>query len=55
MAIVAEARSLGVDIASSQIIGLIPGDALTAAEAERLRVENYSSARILEEQLRRIE
>ena len=47
-AIEQEARSLGAEIASSQIIGLIPADALTAAEAERISVENYSPARILE-------
>ena len=50
-AIEREARTFGVDIASSQIVGLIPADALTAAEAERLRVENYSPARILERHL----
>jgi len=50
-----EAQRLGVDIASSQIIGLIPGDALGESAAERLRVENYSPARILETQLARIE
>ena len=54
-AIEQQARGLGVGIASSQIIGLIPRDALTAAEAERLRVENYSPARILETQLAKIE
>lgn len=54
MAIEQHARRLGVGIASSQIIGLIPQDALTAAEAERLRVENYSPARILEVQLAKI-
>ena len=55
MAIEDEARRRGVDIASSQIIGLIPADALSKAEAVRLRVENYAPARILETQLRRIE
>ena len=49
-----EARAFDTDIASSQIIGLIPQDALAAAEAERLRVENYGPARILEWQLARI-
>lgn len=49
-----EARSFGVDIASSQIIGLIPDDALSSAEAEQARVENYSPARILETQLAQI-
>ncbi|MYD08802.1 MAG: glutamate formimidoyltransferase [Chloroflexi bacterium] len=53
-AIEREARTFGVDIASSQIVGLIPADALTAAEAERLRVENYSPARILERHLDKI-
>jgi glutamate formiminotransferase len=53
-AIAQQARRLGVDIASSQIIGLIPRDALSAAEAEQLRVENYSPARILETQLAKI-
>lgn len=53
-AIAQGARRLGVDIASSQIIGLIPRDALSAAEAEQLRVENYSPARILETQLAKI-
>ena len=54
-AIEQEARRIGVHIDSSQIIGLIPGDALSAAEAEQLRVENYSPARILEWQLAQIE
>lgn len=54
-AIEREARPFGVDIANSQIIGLIPQDALTAAEAEQLRVENYCPARILEAQLAQIE
>lgn len=49
-----ETRPFGVDIASSQIIGLIPGDALSAAEAEQLQVENYSPARILEAQLAQV-
>lgn len=49
-----EARCFGVGIASSQIIGLIPQDALTESEAERLRVENYSPTRILETQLAQI-
>ena len=49
-----EARAFDTDIANSQIIGLIPQDALAAAEAERLRVENYGPARILEWQLARI-
>ena len=46
-----EARQSGIEIASSQIIGLIPQAALSAAEAEQLRVENYSPARLLEFQL----
>ncbi len=54
-AIEQEARRLGVHIDSSQIIGLIPADALSAAEAEQLRVENYSPARILDWQLATIE
>ncbi len=54
-AIEQEARRLGVHIDGSQIIGLIPHDALSAAEAEQLRVENYSPARILEWQLAQIE
>jgi len=54
-AIEQEAQRLGVHIDSSQIIGLIPGDALSAAEAQRLRVENYCPARILEWQLAKIE
>lgn len=54
-AIEREARLFGVDIASSQIIGLIPQDALTAAQAEQMRVENYCPARILEAQLAQIE
>ena len=54
-AIEQEARRLGVHIDSSQIIGLIPADALSAAEAEQLRVENYCPARILDWQLATIE
>ena len=54
-AIEREARSVGVDIASSQIIGLIPGDALTEAESRRFRVENYGPERILEAQLAQLD
>ena len=54
-AIEAAARRFGVGIASSQIIGLIPQDALTEAAAAQLHVENYSPARILETQLARID
>lgn len=54
-AIEREARPLGVDIASSQIIGLIPGDALTEAESRRFRVENYGPERILEAQLAQLD
>jgi len=53
-AIEREARTFGIDIASSQIIGLIPAEALTAAEAAQLRVENYSAERILEWHLEKI-
>ena len=53
-AIEREARTFGIEIASSQIIGLVPTDALTAAEAARLRVENYSPARTLEWHLDKI-
>ena len=53
-AIRGEAERWGADIASCEIIGLLPRDALTAAEAIAFKVENYSVERVLEYRLRRL-
>jgi glutamate formiminotransferase len=43
-----EAESLGVRIAGSEIIGLMPAHALAMAAAHFLQCENYSSEVLLE-------
>ena len=50
-AIRAEAQQLGVSIASAEIIGLIPQDALTEADALALQIENFDRSKVLEYQL----
>ena len=49
-----EARKYGVDIASSEIIGLLPQDALTEADCAEFRVSNFSAERVLEARLRQL-
>lgn len=48
------AREYGVDIASSEIIGLLPQDALTEADRAEFRVSNFSAERVLEARLRQL-
>lgn len=47
------ARDLGTSVSSSEIVGLVPGDALDMAAAARLRLEKPVSESILEERIRR--
>lgn len=51
-AISAEARRLGVAVAESELIGLIPAGALEGTSADRLKLTGFTESRILE---RRIE
>ncbi len=46
-----ECHRLGTEIASSELIGLIPRRALEAAAAQFLKLENFSSDRVLEQRL----
>ncbi len=46
-----EALQRGVEIAGSEIVGLVPRKALETASAQSLRLENFSSAFILEDRL----
>ncbi len=46
-----EAALVGASISHAEIIGLLPEDALTPAQAEEFKVENYGPDHILEAQL----
>jgi glutamate formiminotransferase len=46
-----EAEREGVDIASCELIGLIPSRALEAAGADYLKIENYRPDLVLENRL----
>lgn len=50
-AVVSEARSLGIGIASSELIGLMPRTALEAAAVHYLRIENFRPHSVLETRL----
>ncbi|MFQ5499440.1 MAG: glutamate formimidoyltransferase [Candidatus Zixiibacteriota bacterium] len=47
-----EAARYGVNVTSSEVIGLVPNDAILDVADFYLRLENFSSAQILEEKLR---
>jgi glutamate formiminotransferase / 5-formyltetrahydrofolate cyclo-ligase len=47
-AIRSEADRLGVTIAGSEIVGLLPMEALLDSAAHYLRLENFSPAQVLE-------
>ncbi len=47
-----EAARYGVNVTSSEVIGLVPNDALVAVSDFYLRLENFSKAQILEEKLK---
>lgn len=49
-----EARKYGVEIASSQVIGLIPRKALEGTSAAELRIENFTPQLILETRLEQV-
>lgn len=50
-AVRAEAAACGVDIAGSEIIGLVPRKALAAVDVHRLRIENFTPRLILENRI----
>ena len=54
-AVVREAAARGVEIAGSEIIGLIPKKALEDAAAHYLQCENFESGLVLENRLRALE
>jgi glutamate formiminotransferase/formiminotetrahydrofolate cyclodeaminase len=47
-----EAARYGVNVTSSEVVGLVPNDALVACSDYYLRLENFTKAQILEEKLR---
>jgi len=49
-----EAARYGVEVASSEIVGLVPNDAILDVADFYLRLENFSKAQILEEKLRSV-
>jgi glutamate formiminotransferase len=51
-AVAAEAARDGIDVAESEIIGLVPRRALPPDPATRLRLPSFTDAHILEHQLR---
>lgn len=50
-----EAARYGVNVTSSEIIGLLPNDAILDVADFYLRLENFSKAQVLEEKLRSVE
>ena len=48
------ARQKGVDVSGSELIGLIPRDALPEGGAERLMIEDFAADRILENRIARL-
>ncbi len=53
-AIRAEARQLGAAVASSEIIGLLPQDALTETDVVELQIANFDQSRVLEYQIAKL-
>jgi glutamate formiminotransferase len=51
-AVAREARLRGMNVLDSELIGLIPADALSGTTPERLKLANFDRARILEERIR---
>ena len=49
-----EAARYGVNVTSSEIVGLVPNDAIIDVADFYLRLENFSKAQVLEEKLRSI-
>ena len=48
-----EAGPLGVEVGGTEVVGLLPADALPSAGAERLRIDGFTPDRVLEVRLRR--
>jgi glutamate formiminotransferase len=53
-AVTKEAAALGVQVAGSEIVGLVPRQALDAASVHFLRVENFRSELIVEKRLEQV-
>ena len=49
-----EAKKHGVEVASSQLVGLVPRKALEAAAAHYLEIEDFESDDVLENRLERL-
>lgn len=49
--VVEAAKSRGVDVLESEIVGLVPADAITAADAAHMRVRDFDRSKVLEERL----
>jgi glutamate formiminotransferase len=47
-----EAARYGVNILESEIVGLVPAAAMTAADASYLQIKDFSSNQVLENRLR---
>ena len=52
-AVTREAGPLGVEVGGTEVVGLLPADALPSAGAERLRIDDFTPDRVLEVRLRR--
>ena len=52
-AVTREANALGVDVEGTEVVGLVPADALPAGGAGRLRIDAFTPDRVLEVRLRR--
>ena len=48
-----EASALGVAIGGTEVVGLVPADALPSGGAERLRIDGFTPDRVLDVRLRR--
>ena len=44
----AKLKHLEVEVASSELVGLLPQDALSEEDVDYLRIENFSPSRLLE-------
>ena len=52
-AVTSEAGALGVEVGGTELVGLVPADALPSAGVERLRIVGFTPDRVLDVRLRR--
>ncbi|MCE2513963.1 MAG: glutamate formimidoyltransferase [Acidobacteria bacterium] len=52
-AVLREAADLGVEVGGTELVGLVPAEALPAAGAERLRIDGFTPDRVLDVRLHR--